>query len=85
MVAAMKAVYQGVSVIDMSEDMREEQRLERESRSKRGADMASIRMSEMACESRKIESTSKFMNKCSEDMVMQVRTKQAKVRSLRAT
>lgn len=70
MVAAMKAIYQGVSVIDMTEDMQEEQRLERETRSKRGGDMASIRISEMACESRKIESTSKFMNKCSEDMVM---------------
>lgn len=65
--------------------MQEEQRLERETRSKRGGDKASMRISEMACESRKIESTSKFMNKCSEDMVMQVRTKQAKMRIARTT
>ena len=76
MIAAMKEVYQGVQVIDMSQDMQEEQRLKRKTRK---GDKASI----MACESRKVESSSKFMNRCTEDMVMQVRTKQARVRTER--
>ena len=65
MIAAMKSVYQCVDVIDMSEDMKEEQRLKRESRP---GDFESMRK----CESRKIESTGKFMMKCSEGMVTQV-------------
>lgn len=57
MIAAMQAVYQGVQVIDMSEDMQEEQRLLSKAKGKKG-DMKSM----MACESRKVESTAKYMN-----------------------
>lgn len=76
MIKVMKSVYQAVDVIDMSEDMKEEERLKFEAR-------AGDKKSMMACESRKVESSAKYMNKCSEMMVTQVRTKQARIRSER--
>lgn len=63
--------------------MEEEERLIRESR--RCGDIEMMKKSAVAHESRKMESTSKFMNVCSANMVTQVRTKQAQVRIARTT
>jgi len=64
--------------------MEEEARLHRKSKAK-GGNAETMRISAMACESRKAISSAKFMNACSDNMVMQVKKKQAKVRIAKST
>ena len=73
MIDSMKSVYQAVQVVDMSKDMQEEERLLRETRI--SGDKESYLKSTIAHESRRMESSAKFMNVCSMNMATQVRTK----------
>ena len=70
--------------MDMSKDMEEEAILHRKSKAK-GVNKESLKKSAMACESRKAMSSAKFMNACSDNMVMQVKTKQAKIKMAKST